>query len=229
MKTLRTLNNNSDVALELFSTIGLGTEKELSKKAKSILIRCNHRTDVLKEMIKLCPDPTTAKQLYIVSTAYVWLGAAYRLEAIKYLLKYIDAGAVWEGTPKDIINIYGYDQSQIDLNISNVYYNLGQCYEKEYMFNEAIEAYRNSNKYNPYFAYNLVLIAGLFVKKDDYMSAFRVLENARLSIYYKNYEYYTCDNQKHIKDDFMIAIDTAYEDINKKFQRGYKYRPRPSK
>lgn len=228
LNALEIEKSNPDIALELFSTLGVGGEGELSSRAKRILSRCNHRTDVLKEMISLCPNPSSPKELYIVSTAYVWLGASYRKEAIEYLNRYIDVGAFWNGLPSDNINIFGYEENQRDLNIANVYYCLGQCYEKEYMFDEAILAYTKARSHNPHFAYYNVCIANVYVKKGSYDDALDILYKTRLTKYYKTYSYITCDGQRYINTDFIDAIDTAIIDVENKMKRGYKYRPRPN-
>lgn len=228
LNALEIKKSTPDIALELFSTLGIGGGRELSSRAKRILSRCSHRTDVLKEMISLCPNPSSPKELYIVSTAYVWLGASYRKEAIKYLSRYIDAGAFWNGLPSDNINLFGYEENQRDLNVAKTYFDLGQCYEKEYMFDEAIVAYTKAYDHNPYFAYYTTCIANAYVKKGDYDTALNVLYEAKQSKYYREYTYITCDSAMHINTDFINIIDATIIDINDKMKRGYKYRPRPN-
>lgn len=218
-----------DIAFELFGTLGVGSRNTLSNKAKKILSYSEHRTDVLKEIIKLCPNPTTAKELYIVSTAYVWLGACFRQEAIEYLLKYISVGATWEGTPKDTVNIFGYDINQKLSCIAKVYYDLGQCYEKEYMFEEALSAYKKASEYDGHFAYYIVCTANIYVKLGNYEDALKTLYEAKNSEYYKVYYYKTGDGKEWTDKDYIDAIDRAVTDIKDKQNRGYIYRPRKSK
>lgn len=222
-------NSNADLALELFSTLGVGGGNHLSNRAQTILSLCKHRTDVLKKMIELCPEPKTAKELYIVSTAYVWLGAGYRKEAIEYLLKYIDAGAVWDETPNGFIYLFGYKENQMSSNIAKVYFDLGQCYEKEYLFEEALSAYEKAADYNKYFAYYIVCIANINVKTGNYISALQVLYDAKNSQYYKVYHYKTIDGKNNKNDDFIRSIDNAIIETENKKQRGYVYKPRKNK
>ncbi|HWT74135.1 MAG TPA: hypothetical protein VN258_05370 [Mobilitalea sp.] len=226
-KILKRGSNNSDLALELFSTLGIGKNSELSPKATNILRQCSHRTDVLKEMINLCQNPATPKELYIVSTAYVWLGASYRQLAIEYLNKYINVGAYWDGFPSGDIDLFGYEENQKDLNIARVYYDLGQCYEKEYMLSEAIIAYSTASKYEPHFAYYKVCVSNVYVKLGEYNHAIVNLINARNSKYYTTYTYKTSDGVVHVNKDYINAIDSAMIDVEKKQKRGYKYKPKP--
>ena len=210
---------NSNVALELFSTLGIGNSSELSTRAKDILKQCDHRTDVLKEIVMLCQNPTTPKELYIISTAYVWLGASYRQCAIECLNKYINAGAYWNGLPSADVNIFGYTENQKDLNIARVYYDLGQCYEKERLFTEAISAYNMASKYSPHFANYTVCVSNIYVKLGDYSKAINNLVNARNSKYYTAYKYETYDGKVHINKDYINVIDAAFINIEDKHKR----------
>lgn len=219
------LLKNVDIALELFSSIGLGG-KPLSRKAEKIISKCEHRTDVLKKAIELCDNPVTPKELYVVSSSYVWLGAAYRKEAITYLRKYMAVGAVYEGTPSDIINIYGYDTNQKESNIANVYYNLGMCLEKEYIFNEAITAYKTASDHDKYFAHYIICTANVYVKINDYDSAIDLLNKAKSSSYYREYEKENYDGSVTINNDYMFCIDRAINDIMGKKENGYIYKKR---
>lgn len=223
-------NTNTDIALELFGTLGSGGNTQLSKSAKNILSRCNHRTDVLKEMINLCPNPTTQKELYIVSTAYVWLGAGYRKQAIEFLTKYINVGAYWEGTPNQFVNLYGFDIDQKKANIAYVYENLGMSYEGEYMFQEAFDAYKKAYELCPYYSIGIVKMANIYVKMNTIDNALKLLKEAKKSQYYKKYIWK--DNvlgTTYKNDDFVKSIDRAIKDIQEKKLKGYVYRPRRNK
>lgn len=218
-------SRDTNIALELFNSVGLGG-KVLSRKAEKLISQCGHRTDVLKKAIELCDNPVTPKELYVVSSSYVWLGAAYRKEAIIYLRKYIAVGATYEDTPSDIINIYGYDINQKESNIANVYYNLGMCLEKEYIFNDAITAYKAASDHDKYFAHYIICVANVYVKMNDYNSAIDLLNMAKSSLYYREYEKESYDGTVTINNDFMFCIDRAITEIIAKKENGYIYRKR---
>lgn len=191
--------------------------------------KCKSRVDVLKTIIELCPTPSSPKELYIVSKAYVWLGAGYRKQAIKYLNKYISAGAIWEGTPCDTVDTFGYETNQKESNIASIYYDLGQCYEKEYIFDKAIEAYKKASEYDKYFATYIVCISNVYVKIGKYDSALNELYNAKSSKYYRVYYSKIYPDIINKNDDYIYLIDKAICDIETKRKRGYKYQPRKQK
>lgn len=205
---------DDDIALQLFESQGVGGV--VGRNAKKILSSCKDRKEVLLKAIELCGEnPTTPKQLYIVSNCYVWLGAKYRVQAIEYLEKYINAGAVWSGTPKDIIKFDGYSVNQFEANKASVYYDLGKAYEGEYEFEKAEQAYLNAEKIEPYFATYSVCVANTYVKRNDLQKALNYLENKKQGNYYK----------KNI-NDYKTLLDSAIDDVTKKIEKGYQYKPR---
>ena len=121
-KLFSSVKNESDVdiALQLFESQGIGGT--IGAKAKTILNTCKNRQEVLLKAIELCGDnPSDAKSLYIVSHCYVWLGAKYRVQAIKYLEEYIAVGASLSGTPKRVIDSSNYSGNQLSVNKASFY------------------------------------------------------------------------------------------------------------
>ncbi len=203
-----------DIALQLFESQGVG--ETVGAKAKAILNTCKNRQEVLFKAIELCgPNPSDAKSLYIVSHCYVWLGAKYRVQAIKYLEEYISLGASWSGTPRDIINMGGYFVNQLSSNKASVYHYLGKAYEGEYMFEKAENAYKEAETLCPEFATYSVCVANTFVKRNDLKKALDYLQNKKQTSYYKN----------NI-DDYKMLLNNALDDVKSKIEKGYVYKPK---
>lgn len=215
-KLFSSVKNESDVdiALQLFESQGIGGT--IGAKAKTILNTCKNRQEVLLKAIELCGDnPSDAKSLYIVSHCYVWLGAKYRVQAIKYLEEYIAVGASWSGTPKSVIDMGNYSFNQLSGNKASVYHYLGKAYEGEYMFEKAENAYKEAEELCPEFATYSVCVANTFVKRNDLEKALNYLQNKKQTSYYKN----------NI-DDYKMLLDNALIDIKSKIDKGYVYKPR---
>ncbi|MBP0965477.1 MAG: hypothetical protein J5999_09340 [Oscillospiraceae bacterium] len=206
--------SNEDIALELFESENVGGN--VSSEAKRILKSCSGRQEVLLKAIELCgSEPDTPKKLYIVSHCYVYLGAAYRKQAIKYLEEYILKGAVWEGTPAARIREDGYILDQLKANQASVYSYLGKAYEGEYEFEKAETAYKSAESLAPYFAAYAVQTAETYIKRNNLQTALNYLEKYKKSTYYK----------KNV-NDYKLLLDNAISDINSKISKGYVYRPR---
>lgn len=171
------------------------------------------KKDALLAAIGLCGIPETSKQLYIISNCYLMLGAQFRTQAIIYLLQYIDAGAVWEGTPRCDINIDGHIINQLDLNRSSTYCELGKAYEGEYQFSNALYWYQQALKINPTSSPAVCYIADVYVKMNDIDAGLRFLRDVKKSAY---------------KDIKLIAGDKIKE-LREKKSNGYVYKPRPRK
>lgn len=173
----------------------------------------NSKKDSLLAAISLCGEPTTPKQLYVVSRCFVLAGASYRVQAIEFLHKYIDAGAIWEGTPRSNVTIDGYTINQLDINKASVYCDLGKAYEGEYQFDNALLSYSNSLKCDPSYTPAISYSADIYVKKNLIDSGLNFLKNFRNSPF---------------KDVRLIASEKTKELIDKKL-KGYVYRPRKRK
>lgn len=209
--------DDTEIALQLFESQGVGGN--VGVKAKRIIASCKNRQEVLLKAIELCgPNPISAKQLYIVSHCYVWLGAKYRTQAIEFLEKYIAVGALWSGTPRGTIKYDGYSVNQLDANKASVYNYLGEAYEGEYEFEKAEQAYKNAEKIEPHFATYSVNVAKTYVKRNDLSKALLYLQGKKNNKYYK----------KDI-DDYKSIIDKEIADISSKIKKGYTYKPRNKK
>lgn len=208
------VNQNIELALQICNYYQGGVvSPPYTYKVQRLIKKCGSKKDCLMAAISLCGIPTTPKQLYIVSHCYFLAGALYRPQAIEYLLKYIKLGAVWEGTPKDNINIDGYIINQLSLNKASVYYNLGKSYEGEYQFDDALNWYFKSLKINPTSSPAVYAIADVYVKKNCIDDGLKFLQS------YRNSKY----------KDVRLIVDEKSRELRDKKAKGYVYKPRPRK
>ena len=206
--------NNIDLALNVMNYYHGGIiDDRYSYHVKKFIRSYASKKDCLLAAIQLCGYPTTPKQLYIVSSCYVLCGASYRPQAIEFLNKYINVGAVWEGTPCDNFIIDGHIINQLDLNRAAVYCDLGKAYEGEYQFDNALKSYFNAIKFDPSCTPAIAYSADVFVKKNLIDAGLNFLTN------FKNSPF---------KDVRSIARSKTQELKDKK-SKGYVYKARPRK
>ena len=185
----------------------------INNELNSILSSCKTRSEKLEKIAKLCEPAKTNEDLYYISKSYVWAGAQYRTAAIRYLLEYIEAGGFWEGLPDEKIPMDGYVLDQKASNISSAYADLAKCYEGEYEFDKALEAYQKAYELLPYSVANLIGISTIYIKKNNLDKALAALEEAKNSTYYNI-------------PDFSDVVDRHIVDVKIKIEKGYVYKPK---
>ena len=180
----------------------------------------------------------TGYALYQKVTCYHYAGATCRKKLIPNLERYL-AEADWSGLPNGEVQHGGtlkIDRnrddpdggvmlSQIDLNVSSLYDVLAKAYEGEYMFEQAIDAYKKGNEICPHEHFGITGQVGALVKMGRFDEAISLLKAAQKSQHYKpivtrsafSYEIWVDDNYKH-------QIDLALQDVLEKQARGYVYR-----
>lgn len=213
-KVNKNANNNIELALQVCNYYHGGlVSPSYTYQVQRFINRYGSKKDSLIAAINLCGNPITPKQLYIVSTCYVLAGASYRPQAIEFLNKYINVGAVWEGTPRSNIIIDGYTINQLNINKASVYCDLGKAYEGEYQLDDALMSYFHSLKCDPSYTPAISYSADVYVKKNLIDSGLNFLKNFRKSPF---------------KDVRLIASEKTKELKDKK-SKGYVYKPRKRK
>lgn len=174
----------------------------------------SNRIKTLSSAAALIDTPSTTKELYAVSKAYVWAGAKYRKEAIKYLKEYVDVGAYWDGLSNSyFFDSSGASNSQADIQRSFVYTDLGDALESEYEFDEAIEAFQKAISLAPNMVHNYVKQAGVYVKLGKIEDGISILKRSK----------------KQLSKVDQELVNEKIADLADKLARGYVYRPRKSK
>lgn len=192
------------------------SDEALNSELEVILSTCKTRAEKLVKIAELCLPAKTNEELYYASKSYVWAGASYRKEAIYYLEKYIESGAVYDGTPSGTREMQNIIYDLRSMSISNTYIELAQCYEGEYEFDKAIENYEKAICLTPYNPSYIVKLSTVYIKKNQLQNAKDLLQSATTK---KEYGY----------ENFRSVIDNSLADINKKIENGYVYKKRKKK
>lgn len=177
------------------------------------LVSSHSKKECLMEAVRLCGEPKTNDQLYIISQSYVLAGADYRPQAIMWLNKFISAGAVWSGTPRGMVTMEDYVESQLSMSIAEIWYQLGRAYEGEYQFENALSAFiralNTDNFYTP-------AVAGV---SDVYLKMNRIDDGIR----------FLTGIKKTGCKDMKVFAKSKIEELKSKKANGYVYKPRPRK
>lgn len=169
----------------------------------------NDRMKILEKEVSLCQGFDTPMAYYILSDAYVFMGAAYRQEAILYLSKYL-ANPAWAPCRED-------SKTQ---HLALRWHYLGQAYEGEHQFRHAISAYDHERHLKPDMPAAYVKIADVMRKMNRLTDAIQLLRTVQKTPYYQNPSFGSC---------FNTVIDSHLSDLEEKQKRGYIYRPRKRK
>lgn len=209
--------NDIDIAYNIFSTLGLGG-KPLSQPEKRQVEfytkDCCSRQDVLDIIIRMCGNPDTPKQRYLLAMAYAWSNKEYREKAIYYINLYLDNGLY------NINNEY-----QRFTHLSQMYNELANKYEQTYQFEKALKCYKVSNDYHLKYlieskkdsldtSWNECLKineASVLVKMNKIDEAISLLK----------------DNKNNLKNkENIICINNKIKELQEKKKKGYIYKPR---
>ena len=202
--------NDIDLAEQLMNSLMLGgsVSKLYEKEVKEISERCGRQGAIAAYAADLCGEPETAKGYCIKSKACDWAGAKYRPETIRWTLKWIDAGLSYPGMEPNHYSGCTVKQSRE----YDAFQRLGEAYEGEYMFDEALSSYKKALDARPA-AYSLVVsISKVLTKMNKLDEAIEMVSNS------------PCENEI----DKNIRRATLKE-LKEKKARGYVYKPRNKK
>lgn len=239
----RTHNIDNVVLAEyLFSTLVLGetVPKEYQSVVEKECCACDinnngypDRQMLLSRIIELVDGTETPRQRYILAKAYSWSHAEYREKAIKYLNLYLN-NSLYEGAynrnyiPEDKENPRSWVSAK-NTHLYDMYTALGDCYLGEYMYEEALNAYVQANRYAPSFASTWSKMAKTYIRMNDLQSALNVFQDAKNTSYYSKRYWHDSISGEDREIDFWKCIDSGEQDIKDKIAKGYKYKPRKRK
>lgn len=185
-----------------------------------------NRTDWLMKVINLAGTPDTPKQRYILSTAYYYLGSKYRKEAITHLELYI-SGGIWDG-----LFLYSPTHTLYDYRkqtLANTMYWLGECYEKEYLFESALKTYEKIIEVLPNYPSGYLGKVSILTKTNNLDECLKWLNLIKKSSLYKDYFYYDELGKKYKNTEFKESIDKMINKTMINIEKNYVYRPRKTK
>lgn len=203
------------VAMQLHSTFGIfpPDPKLFDPLTTQILEECNNdRKRILLAEVELCKQYETPMSYCVIANAYYFLGAAYRQETIEYMRKYLE-------NPEWIPHAEYFEDDRTRY-LSVRWGILGQAYEGEYQFEDALWAYCGEKDAAPEHPAAYVHIATVLTKMNRIDDAIAFLREAQKTRYYNEPGFGTC---------FDIIIDNRLSQLEEKKKRGYVYKPRPRK
>jgi tetratricopeptide (TPR) repeat protein len=206
-----------EVANELFAyTTAIFTPTITKKISKKILSLDLSRIETLAIAAEFCKPPVTPDDLCLISQIYVYAGAKYRKQAIQYITQFIPQIDNYSGFPNDLVeNADGVIIDQHQANIAIFYDYLGKCYEGEYDFQNALEAFQIGYSRAPYEVSGLLNISRIYMKQNKLDIALEKLRDGEKSEYYKG--------------SYKEVLDRYISEMEDKIRRGYIYRPRKKK
>lgn len=201
------------VAMQLHSTFAIfpPDPNSYDPMTKQILEQCNNeRKSILLAEVELCKPFENSISYCVIANAYYFLGAAYRQETIEYMSKYLE-------NPEWIPHKEYFEDDRARY-LSGRWGILGQAYEGEYMFEEALQAYQSEKEVAPECPTAYVHIATVLSKMHRLDEAIDFLKKAQNSRYYKEPGFGT--NFDTVIDNYLIKFEARKA-------RGYVYKPRP--
>ncbi|MDD6807924.1 MAG: DnaD domain protein [Oscillospiraceae bacterium] len=215
--------NNPDLALKLFETLSVSTGT-LTQKEQSvindILSTCKTRQDILNKVVEICGEPNTSQKRYIYAMAYSWSNKEYRKKAIKYLELYL-SNPLYEDVYLNRFSYYNEPiESRKNNHLNSMHQTLGEIYEKEYDFDNALINYEKAIQYDPYNPITYRKKVGTLIKMNKIEEAIIFLDIIKKS------KYYVINNKYMPIDWFIKTIDELLEDCKKKQKENYLYKPR---
>lgn len=203
-------HNDLDLAEQIMNSLKLGGEVSQSykKEVTEITLRLVKQGAIAAHAASLCGEPTTPKGYYIKAMACSWAGASYRPEVIKWATKWIESGCFY---PE--INSFSYlGCTPSQSRFTAAYEMLGQAYEGEYMFDEAIAAYKKAWDYRPNGFHLLNFISRVLTKKNQIDEAIKLLQETPL-----------------MEGETKSMRSSHIKELKEKKAKGYVYRPRKRK
>lgn len=205
--------DNSQLAYEVFN---FDTEGEYSREVKKILKQYPDRQDVFLKAIDLIGEPQTEKEKYIVAEAYLWSRAPFKLKGIEYGKKYLES-ELWKerylywDLPNNVENTLN---NKKNVERTHFLHEIGIIYESQYSFKEALECYEKEIEYTPFFQFGYIDKSKVLVKLNRKEEALELLLAFRRS--------------KYCTDDCKDIVEDNIVEVQKKIDKNYKYKPRPS-
>ena len=231
--------NKVALAEYLLSSLSMGATvpKQYEKIVEKECAACdvNHtgypdRQTLLNRIIELAGTPESPRQRYILAKAYSWSHAEYRKQAIEYLNVYLN-NELYENAynkidiPDDKENPRSWVSAK-NHHLYDMYIALGDACLGEYLYEDALEAYTQANRYAPSYSSTWNKMAKAYVRMNDLPSALNVYEEAKKTEYYSKRSWHDKISGEDREIDFWKNIDQGIMDIQEKIAKRYKYKPK---
>ena len=167
------------------------------------------RKQIHQAIVKKWKESILPLDMLSVAISYERLGAKYRLDAIDYFVKFFDSPVLIP-----YLDDFYYSCEHVPLFYeSDLLYTLGLLYEKEYLFNQALETYLKCISYSPRLSGAYVGIGNVLMKTDIN----------------KCVTYYEKLIKSGYEDYYGVNLQYKLNDAKEKASKGYIFKPRNKK
>lgn len=164
--------NKARILFDSILNLGSSNDDEKDSQIQKILDENSYK-EILNIIIELCDECKNPMAYYYIGTANYLKGSKFRDDALKSYNYFL--------TEKESVS---FEFSKEDLGI--VYRNIGELYEKKYMYIESLGNYEKFQNLLPDFPSSYSSIAGIYYKMGQVEKSIHTLEMAKETKYYKD-------------------------------------------
>lgn len=190
------------LARDILSTVNVCFSSHLCLEAQKYLSTPHSRIEICAYAAELCIPPCNNNELYLIYSAYLYAGAKYRKQAIFWLEKYIENGAVSDYVESYTFNFENYSYDQRIKFVSFAHANLADLYAKEGLFADSNRECLIAISIAPFLVSNYAKLAHNYIKQKDFDNAKTILKKAQHSIWYT------------LDEEFKKNLDTIMAKFN---------------
>lgn len=205
----------------------------LSDKSPQIIDSFSSRQERLDYAINLLKKYNTPQSRYYLCEAYHNSRVSHRKESIEIFLNYLTNELYQERFIKiDPIYISLYKMSNFDamnFHIATILSWLGEAYEGEYDYQNALLAFQKAYTLAPYYSWAPGQVSRIYMKMNIIDKSIEVLEKYKDTKWYEPYDEKSYSDNVYHHDDNKILVDEWIDDYKKKIERGYVFKPRKRK
>ncbi|SDP30143.1 TPR repeat-containing protein [Paenibacillus sp. yr247] len=183
------------------------------------------KKEVCAKIIKACDGIEDPMGYYYQAIAYKWLGAKFRQEVILKNNKFLENPKFTFDPNRKTYKSGGVVVTQVDI-LFEIYKDLGEAFEGEYLFEESLAAYKKSLDLNESIPSIYCNLAQVYSKMNKLEESINILEQGKRSKYYEIKHFKTPLGDAVKDDTFVIVIDKHLREYKDKLAKGYIYKPR---
>jgi tetratricopeptide (TPR) repeat protein len=215
--------SNLELASDLLKAFSLDYQPT-TKKAIKFIKSITNKKEIADKIISLCIEIDASKAYHYIASAYEFKGTKFRSKVIEFLNKFLQ-NPIFDDVNKHYSVQQFYNITTNEVELSNVYENLGTAYEGEYDFKKALTCYSKSYEINPYDARIYCHLAKIYSKMQDLDKSITLLKEAMYSNCYTVLKWTNVKGEKCTDSTFSTVIDSQIKYYEGKKDRGYIYKP----
>lgn len=215
--------SNLELASDLLKAFSLEHEPT-TKKAIKFIKKVTNKKEIADKIISLCIEIDASKAYHYIASAYEFKGTKFRSKVIEFLNKFLQ-NPIFDDDDEHYKTQQFYNITNEEIELSNVYENLGTAYEGEADFENALTYYLKSYEINPYDVRIYCRLAKIYSKMHDLDKSINLLNEAMYSSYYTVLKWTNTAGERCTDNTFSTVIDSQIKYYEGKKNRGYIYKP----